>query len=118
MKYDLEDRLVEYAVTMIDTMEELPGTRAGNHMSNQLVRPCTSPALSRSEAQDTESRKDFIQKMKMSLKELNDTRVWLGIILRKAFMQRAEKVELELSDCQELIRILAKRIVKAESKKA
>jgi four helix bundle protein len=82
-EYDLEDRLIDFAVAMIDTVEALPSTRAGNHIAGQLLRSGTSPAPNYGEAQSAESRKDFIHKMKIALKELRETRVWLRIILKK-----------------------------------
>jgi len=117
-EYDLEKRLIDFAVAMIDIVEALPSTRAGNHIAGQLVRSGTSPAPNYGEAQSAESRKDFIHKMKIALKELRETRVWLCIILRKSFVKAASQLESGLSECQELIRIFAKSIMTAESKKA
>ena len=117
-EYDLEDRLIDFAVAMIDLVETLPSTRAGNHIAGQLVRCGTSPASNYGEAQSAESRKDFIHKMKIALKELRETRGWLRIILKKSFIKPATRVELGLSECQELIRIFAKSILTAESKNA
>ena len=68
-EYDLEDRLINFAVLMIDIVEALPNTRASNHIAGQLVRSGTSPASNYGEAQSAESRKDFIHKMKIALKE-------------------------------------------------
>ena len=117
-EYDLEDRLINFAVLMIDIVELLPNTRAGNHVAGQLVRSGTSPAPNYGEAQSAESRKDFIHKMKIALKELRETRVWLSIILRKSFIKPSTRVESSFSECQELIRIFAKSILTAESKKS
>ena len=117
-EYDLEDRLINFAVLMIDIVEALPNTRASNHIAGQLVRSGTSPASNYGEAQSAESRKDFIHKMKIALKELRETRVWLRIILKKSFIKPSTQVELGFSECQELIRIFAKSILTAESKKA
>ena len=116
-EYDLEDRLINFAVLMIDVVEALPNTRASNHIAGQLVRSGTSPAPNYGEAQSAESRKDFIHKMKISLKELREIRVWLRIIHKKSFIKPSSQVESGLSECQELIRIFAKSILTAESKK-
>jgi four helix bundle protein len=116
-EYDLEDRLIDFAVAIINIIEALPNTRAANHIAGQLVRSGTSPAPNYGEAQSAESRKDFIHKMKIALKELRETQVWLRIILRKSLIKPLAKVESGLSECQELIRIFAKSIVTAESKK-
>ena len=116
-KYDLEDRLIDFAVMVIDIVEALPATRAGNHIAGQLVRSGTSPAPNYGEAQSAESKKDFIHKIEIALKELRETPVWLRIILRKSMKEPATQAELGLSECRELIRIFAKSIMTAESKK-
>jgi len=72
-KYDLEDRLVDFSVRIINVVETLPNTRAGNHIAGQLVRSGTAAAPNYGEAQSAESRKDFIHKMKVALKELRET---------------------------------------------
>ena len=46
-KYDLEERLVEYSCRMIDVVEALPGTRAGNYIAGQLIKSCMSPTFTR-----------------------------------------------------------------------
>lgn len=77
-KYDLEDRLVNFAVKVIKLIEVIPKTRVENHLSNKLTIPGTSPALNYGKAQSAESRNDFIHKMKIVLKELRETNVCLG----------------------------------------
>ncbi|MBN2593874.1 MAG: four helix bundle protein [Sedimentisphaerales bacterium] len=66
-KYDLEKRLIDFAVRIIDLVETLANTRAGNHIEGQLVRCGTSPAPNYGEAQSAESRNDFIHKIKIVL---------------------------------------------------
>ena len=66
-EYDLQDRLVDFAVRIISVVEALPNTRAGNHIGSQLVRSGTSPAANYGEAQSAESRRDFVHKMKIAL---------------------------------------------------
>ena len=82
--YNLEDRLVDFAVMMIDIAESLPRTRACNHIAGQLVSSGTYPAPNYGEALSAESRKDFIHKIKIALKELRETKIWLRIIFRKS----------------------------------
>lgn len=65
---ELEERLIDFAVSVINVIEALPNSKAGNHIAGQLVRSETSPAPNYGEAQAAESRKDFIHKMKISLK--------------------------------------------------
>ncbi len=79
-KFDLEDRLIAFAVLIIKITESLNNTKAGNHIAGQLVRSGTSPALQYGEAQSAESRNDFIHKLKILLKELRESLVALKII--------------------------------------
>jgi len=69
-KYDLAERLLEFSVRIITVVEALPNTVAGNHIGGQLLRCGTSPAPNYGEAQSAESRKDFVHKIKIALKEL------------------------------------------------
>ncbi len=80
IKFDLEDRLVEFSCRIIELVEALPATGAGNYIAAQLIRCGLAPALFYGEAQGAESRADFIHKMKVCLKELKETRVCLKVI--------------------------------------
>ena len=116
-KYDLEDRFVEYACTMIDIVEALPVTRAGNYIAGQLVRSCHSPAFNYGEAQSAESRNDFIHKMGIILKELKESRVALKLIRKKQMIKGEEKLEAAYKETGELIAIIGKSIVTARKNK-
>ena len=72
---ELEDRLVDFAVAIIGVTEALPNTKAGSHVARQLIRSGTSPAPNYGEARSAESRRDFIHKMKIFLKELRETMI-------------------------------------------
>jgi four helix bundle protein len=109
-KFDLEDRLIEFAVVIIKISENLSNTRAGNHVGGQLVRSGTAPALLYGEAQSAESRNDFIHKLKILLKELRETLVALKIIKRVALTKTIESVDKSMIECNELISIFVKSI--------
>jgi four helix bundle protein len=81
-KNDLEDRLINFAVAVITLSEGLKKSYAGNHLSEQIIRSSTSAALNYGEAQSAESRKDFVHKIKVVLKELRESSVNLKIILK------------------------------------
>jgi hypothetical protein len=70
-KYDLEDRLVEFSSGIIDIVESMPSTRAGNYLAEQFNSLWSCSGLTYGEAQSAESRDDFIHKMKIGLKERN-----------------------------------------------
>ncbi len=79
-KYDLEDRLIKFAANIIKMAESLPNTPIGIYLKGQIVRSGTSPALNYGEAQSAESKKDFVHKMSICLKELRETFVAIKII--------------------------------------
>ena len=93
-KFNLEDRLVDFSVLIIDISKQLPNTKSGNHLSSQIVRSGTSVSLNYGEAQSGESRKDFIHKIKVVLKELRETYVALKIIHKAKLYKNEAKIIL------------------------
>ena len=114
--YDLEERLLNYAAEVIRLTEQLPNTRAGDHLAGQLLRSGTSPLPNHGEAQAAESRDDFIHKLSICLKELRESRRWLRLILRVPLTKDAAPVETFVSETEELIRIFAKSIKTAKTR--
>ena len=105
VKYDLEDRLIELSVLIFKIVDSLFNTRAGNHIAGQLVRSGSNPALHYGEAQSAESRKDFIHKIKILLKELRESRAALKLIYKTPLTNSLEMVENGLSETNQLISI-------------
>ena len=114
-KYDLEERLIEFSVLIIEIVKEMPNTKVGNHLSGQLVRSGTSVSLNYGEAQSGESRKDFIHKMKVVLKELRETFICLKIIRRTKLYETEAKIEKAKKENNELISIFVKSIETAQN---
>jgi four helix bundle protein len=103
--YDLQRRLIDFAVVVLDVVESLPNSAAGSHVGGQLTRCGTSPAANYGEAQAAESRKDFVHKMKVCLKELRESWVWLEIIRRKGLSRNVSRVAEGIREANELIAI-------------
>ena len=114
--FDLEERLIDFAVRIIKIAESLPKTKVGKHVSGQIIRCGTSPAPNYGEAQSAESRSDFIHKMKVALKELRETRVWLLIIVRAKLITPASKLDSLIKENNELISIFVSSIETARKK--
>jgi four helix bundle protein len=112
--FDLEDRLIDFAVRIIQVAESLPRSRIGNHIAGQLIRSGTSPASNYGEAQSAESRSDFIHKMKVSLKELRETRIWLLMIIRARLIRPISGIESLLDENDQLISIFVASIKTAQ----
>jgi len=113
--FDLEDRLLDYAAAIVRLVEELPKSRAGNHVAAQLLRPGTSPLPNHGEAESAESPADFIHKLKVCLKELRETKRWLRLVARIPALP-AHAVDPLLAETVELIRIFAASIRTAEKR--
>ena len=114
VKYDIEERLIDFAVRIIRTAESLPKSKVGNHVAGQLVRSGTSPAPNYGEAQSAESRADFVHKMKLSLKELRETKVWLRMIVRADLIKSALKLDPLIDESDQLISIFVSSLRTAE----
>lgn len=113
--FDLEDRLLDYAAAIIRLVEELPKTRAGNHVAAQLLRSGTSPLPNHGEAESAESPTDFIHKLKACLKELRETKRWLRLVVRIPALAPSA-VDPLLRETVELIRIFVVSIRTAEKR--
>ena len=112
--YDLQERVIDFAVRVLSAVESLPNSRVGNHVAGQLIRSGTSPASNYGEAQSAESRKDFIHKMKVALKELRETLVWLWIVQRTGLIEGADRCALLIEENNELISIFVASIATAQ----
>ncbi len=115
--YDLEERLLEYAATIVRFTEKMPSTRAANHVGGQLLRSGTSPLFNHGEAQAAESPNDFIHKMKVCLKELRESHRALRLIKRVPLVSDEEETDRLLQETDELIRIFVASIRTAERNK-
>ncbi len=108
-KYDLEERLLEYSVSIIKLVEKLPNTRAGNHVAGQLIKSGTSPYPNHGEAQAAESKKDFIHKMRICLKELRESKRWLRLIEHVPLIKQDRLLHNLLGETEELIKLTTYR---------
>jgi four helix bundle protein len=117
-QYDLQDRLVDYSVRIIKLSESMPETKAGKHVSSQILRSGTSPAPNYGEAQSAESKADFIHKLKIALKELRETEIWLKVIAKVPMIQSEDRLAPLLEETDELIAILFKSVETAKEGKA
>ena len=109
-KYDLEDRLLEYATRIIRLVESLPSTLAGRHVAGQLLRSGTNPLSQHGEAQAAESPEDFRHKMKVGLKELKETWRWLRLSKNVPLVKTPATLDPLLQETDELIRIFVTSI--------
>jgi len=109
---ELADRLLKFAVLIIQLCVKLPDNAIGNHIRTQLQRCGTSPGANYEEARGAESKADFIHKLGIVLKELKESRYWLKVI-QQVLLIKKDYVLPTLNECEELIAIIAKSIFTA-----
>ena len=98
----LHDRLLAFGISVCKRLLALPRNFVIDHFASQILRSSTSPSAHYAEARDAESRRDFIHKMKMGLKELRETMTWLRYL---SALSRPEDVDELIVECDELIAI-------------
>jgi four helix bundle protein len=112
----LEERLVDFAVRMIPLANRLSTTFAGKHIAGQIVRSGTSPAPNYAEARSAESKADFIHKLRIAVKELNETSVWVRVLTKSELLKPALLDGIS-AECVELQRILGASLRTARLRK-
>tara|TARA_R110000868_G_scaffold408293_5_gene690987 strand:+ start:17469 stop:17843 length:375 start_codon:yes stop_codon:yes gene_type:complete len=111
--FDLQDRLINFSLTIMKIVDRLPKTYNGQHFAKQLIRSGTSPSFQYGEAQAAESRKDFIHKLKIGQKELKETYVCLTLIKKHPLLVDTILDEA-ISECDQLAAIFFKSISTAQ----
>jgi len=112
----LEERLIDFAVRIVILSANLPKTPAGKHIAGQIMRSGTSPAPNYGEARGAESHADFVHKLGIVLKELNETSIWLRIIERSQLL-RKELIKDIIGENSELCRIFASSLKTARAER-
>jgi four helix bundle protein len=106
---DIQERLVRLAVDVVRICDNLPSSSGGGQIASQLLRSGTAPAPNYAEARGAESDKDFIHKLKVVLKELNECLVWLAMIQEGQLLSGANLTKVQ-EECTALCRITAASI--------
>jgi len=113
----LEERLINYAVRIVKLSASLPKTAAGRHIAGQILRSGTPPAPNYGEARGAESHADFIHKLRIVLKELNETSIWLRVIERSQLIKSQLLLDI-INETNELCRIFATSLKTAKARKS
>ena len=113
---DLARRLTGLAARIGKVVDALPETRLGRHIAGQLVRCGTAGGPNYAEARAAESKKDFVHKMAIVLKELRESAYWLDLIVNADLLPETRLSPL-LDENDELIAIFVKSITTAKARK-
>ena len=113
-KNNIQERTLEFAVDIINFSQLIPKNAVGSVVTKQIVRSGTSIGSNTQEANDASSRKDFIQKLLIALREARETHYWLSVIIKSGIVE-SNNVEPYLKEVNELIAILVTIIKKAKT---
>ena len=113
---DISERFLDFGVNIIGVVSKLNNNQASRHITNQLMRSATSAGANYEEACGAESKKDFIHKMQLVLKELRETLYRLKL-LKKSQLISIENIKEVLNEADELVKIIAKSLITAKKKK-
>ena len=94
-----------FAVRAMDLCDSLEKMQAGTLVAGQLLRCATSAAPNYAEARGTESGRDFVHKLGIVLKELNEAEVWLDILIQRRMLEGEEVLRVQ-EECKTLCRII------------
>ena len=111
---DLQRRLNEFGARVTKVAKLLPKTEEGRYISKQILRSGLAAAPNYAEARAAESRADVVHKLRIALKELNETRSWLEQIVANGLFSR-EKMGKIIAENHELCWILAASIKTARA---
>ena len=115
MRKELENRLINLSLAINRMCKALDKNFLSQHITTQIIRSSTSSALNYGEAQAAESRKDFIHKIKIVLKELRETLVCLKIIVRSKQLKSTNNIQKLITENNELISIFVKSVSTAQN---
>lgn len=113
-RVELENRLIDFAINLRDILTSLPNKEFEKNLKFQMSKSSTSPAFNYGEAQSAETRKDFIHKMRICLKELREIKVGIKFIERGNYSVAPERLSKLFIENNELISIFVRSIQTAE----
>jgi four helix bundle protein len=113
----LEARLVTFAAEILSISAKLPRNRQGGHICGQILRSGTAAAANYGEARGAESHSDFVHKLGIVLKELNETAIWLELIISASLLPTGDLAPL-IAENRALARIITASIKTARGSTA
>ena len=114
MRIELENRLVELSLGINEICRNIDKSYLAQHISNQIIRSSTSAALNYGEAQAAESKKDFVHKISVVLKELRETKVSLKLLRNSVTREMGVTFSKCQNECDQLIAIFHKTAISAK----
>jgi len=113
--YDLEERTAQFAEHIIDLVKQIKRTAINSRIISQLIGSSGSIGANYCEANEAESKKDFIHKICICKKEIKETKHWLRLLARSNPEQK-DKIRTLWQETQEFLLIFSKIITSCKKK--
>jgi four helix bundle protein len=107
---------LDFAVGIIRLADKISKSSVGRHIAGQVTRSATSAGANYQEVCGAESKKDFVHKLQVVLKELRESSYWLKLVIRAGLVSQQEGAPL-MNEVEELTRIIAKSVITAKGKR-
>ena len=111
----LKIKSYQFALRIVKLYQHLSNEGRDFVLSRQVLRSGTSVGANVEEANQAESRADFIHKLSIANKEANETQYWL-LLLRDSAILEEKLAESILADCNEIIRIITTSVKSSKKK--
>ena len=112
-KYDLEERTLEYSKRIIHLVKAVSKNTINFNLTDQVIRSGTSMGANYREANETETKKDFLFRIRICRKEGKETIYWLNLII-EANPELNERIQPLLQETTELVKIFAAILEKSK----
>ena len=109
MKNNIQEKSFQFAIRIVNLYKLLRTERKEYTLSNQLLRSGTSIGANIAEAQQAQSRADFLSKLNIALKEAYETTYWLRLLEATDYLTNQEFHSI-YTDCDELVKILVSSV--------
>ena len=109
----VKEKSFDFAIRIVKLYKYLMEEKKEFVLSKQILRSGTSVGANINEAQQAQSKKDFLMKMNIALKECTETRYWIDLLSATDYINQEQKISI-INDCIELEKLLTS-IVKTTS---
>jgi four helix bundle protein len=103
-KEELKQRTKKFSLDIIRLIEDIPNTKAGHTIANQIIRSATSVGANYRAACRAKSERDFLNKILIVEEEADETLFWLELLLEGKIV-KSETLEHLMKECNELVAI-------------
>lgn len=111
----IKEKSFQFAVRIVELYKYLTLVEKEFVMSKQLLRPGTSVGANVREAEQAESKADFIHKLSIALKEANETEYWLDLLHETKYLEKSKYISIQ-NDIKEILRLLISIIKSLKTK--